>query len=149
MLVRLLDKPAPMKITATATRTGQTINIKTDVTDLAEPGPDIRLRVALVEETVAYTGGNRASRYVQVVRHFAGGVAGTPMKAKSASNKFSVELDTVRKNIKTYLDRVNENKPFPNKDRPLDLKKLRVVAFVQNDETGEILNAVQVDVKGE
>jgi hypothetical protein len=149
VLAGLLEKPAKMKIAATATRTGSKIDIKTDVTDLPETGPDIRLRVVLVEDEVAYTGGNKASKYVQVVRHFPNGAAGTAMKSKNVKESFTVDVDTVRKNLKAYLDKMNDTKPYPTRDRPLDLKKLRVVAFVQNDETGEVLNAVQVDVKGE
>jgi hypothetical protein len=149
VLARLLEKPAKVKIMATAKRTGSTIDIKTDVTDLPETGPDIRLRVVLVEEEVAYTGGNRGSKCVQVVRHFAKGAAGTAMKTKNVKESFTVDLDTVRKDLRAYLEKMNDTKPYPTKDRPLELKKLRVVAFVQNDETGEVLNAVQVDVKGE
>ena len=36
---------------------------------------------------------------------------------------------------------------FPNKERPMELKNLKVIAFVQNDDDGEVLQAVQVDVK--
>ena len=148
-LAELLERPTKLKLSAAATRTGNKIEIKTDVADLSETGPDIRLRVVLVEDVVTYTLGTKATKYVQVVRHFPNGAAGTAMKAKSATEKYTVDLDLVRKNIKAYLDKVNEARPFPNKERPLELKKLRVVAFVQNDETGEVLNAVQVDVKGE
>jgi hypothetical protein len=35
---------------------------------------------------------------------------------------------------------------LPSKERPLALKNLAVVAFVQNDDTTEVLQAVQVDV---
>ncbi len=149
VLARLLEKDTKMKITATAKRTGSKIDIKTDITDLPETGPDIRLRVVLVEDEVAYTAGNKASKYVQVVRHFPGGAAGTQLKTKNAKETFTVDLDSVRKNLKAYLDKMNDTKAYPTKDRPLELKKLRVVAFVQNDETGEVLNAVQVEVKGE
>ncbi len=148
-LAELLEKPTKIKLTASATRKGNKIEIKTDVADLAETGPDIRLRVALVEQEIAYVGGNKLPKHVQVVRHFPNGAAGTAMKAKSATETYSVDLDLLTKNLKAYLDKTNEAKPFPTKERPLDLKKLRVVAFVQNDETGEVLNAVQVDVKGE
>jgi hypothetical protein len=148
-LAEKLEEPAKMKITAAATRKGNKIDVKTDVTDLPETGPDIRLRVVLVEDNVSYPGGNKLSKHVQVVRHFLNGAAGTAMKTKNATESFTVDLDTLRKNLKAYQDKVNESAPFPNKERPLDLKKLRVIAFVQNDDTGEVLNAVQVDVKGE
>ena len=148
-LAELLEKPTKLRLTVTATRKGSKIDIKTDVADLQETGPDVRLRVVLVEDEVAYTGANKMTKHIQVVRHFPNGAAGTAMKAKAATETHTVDLDMVRKNLKAYLDKTNEATPFPTKDRPLDLKKLRVVAFVQNDETGEVLNAVQVEVKGE
>jgi len=33
-------------------------------------------------------------------------------------------------------------------ERPMALRNLRVVAFIQNDETNEVLAAVQVEVEG-
>ncbi len=147
LLGELLEKPSKMKISATATKKGNKLEIKTDVADLQETGSDIRLRVALVEANVAYTGSNKETKFVQVVRHFPTGASGTAMTKKTASESYTVDLDMVRKNLNAYLDKSNDVKPFPNKSRPLELKNLRVVAFVQNDETGEVLNAVQVDVK--
>jgi hypothetical protein len=149
ILGALLEKPTKIKLTATATRKGSKIEIKTGVADLPETGPDIRLRVALVEDEVEYTGANKVAKHRQIVRHFPNGAAGTAMKNKSASETYTVDLAVVRKNITAFLDKTNDATPFPTKDRPLDLMNLRVVAFVQNDETGEVLNAIQVDVKGE
>jgi hypothetical protein len=145
ILGALLKKPTKIKLTAAATRKGDKIEIKTGVSDLAETGPDVRLRVVLVEDEVKYTGANKIAKHRQVVRHFPNGAAGTAMKSKSANETYIVDLATVRKNITAFLDKTD----IPAKDRPLELMKLRVVAFVQNDETGEILNAIQVDVKGE
>jgi hypothetical protein len=55
-------------------------------------------------------------------------------------------LDDVRKNVTKYLDDTAKEIPFPNGIPALELKNLKVVAFVQNDRTKEILQAVQVDV---
>ena len=44
---------------------------------------------------------------------------------------------------------MDSNGPFFGKEPPVDLKNLRLVAFVQNDETGEILQAVEVDLPKE
>ena len=55
----------------------------------------------------------------------------------------------VRKDITSYLDDYAANeRPFRDNLRPLDLKSLKVIAIVQNDKTQEILQAVQIDVKG-
>jgi hypothetical protein len=47
------------------------------------------------------------------------------------------------------LDEYGKAHAFPNSRRPLDLKNLRVVAFIQDDQTKEVLQAAQVDVKGQ
>jgi hypothetical protein len=64
-----------------------------------------------------------------------------------SSHQATVKLGELRKQLEDYLKRTEEATGFPNKDRPLELKTLRVVAFVQNDETGEVLQAGQVEVK--
>jgi hypothetical protein len=148
-LGKLLETPTKLRLTASAARKGSTIDIKTDVADLQEVGRDVRLRIALVEDEVTYTGRNGVAKHVHVVRHFPDGAGGKPMLAKTSNSTTTVDLEEVKKSLKAYLEKVNEATPFPNKDRPLDLKKLSVIVFVQNDETGEVLNAVQVAVKGE
>ena len=61
---------------------------------------------------------------------------------------FTVDVEELRKKLKAYLDKYGEKRPFPNKDRPLELKKLRVIAFVQNDKNGEVMQSAQVEVGG-
>jgi len=58
-----------------------------------------------------------------------------------------VDLDELKKSLKDAWLKTVEKEKIVIKDQPLELKKLKVVAFVQNDTTKEILQAVQVDVK--
>jgi hypothetical protein len=55
---------------------------------------------------------------------------------------------SLKKKLADYLDKHAAKRPFPGKERPMELKKLKVVAFVQNDRGGEVLQAAQVDVAG-
>lgn len=149
-LLPLLEKPAQAKLQATAKRQGAKIHIDVTASDVKSDGDNLRLRVALVEEQIAYKGGNNIAEHHHVVRAFAGGVAGEKVvKGKTLSKTLTVDIDQVRKDLRAYLDKTDKATPFPNKDRPLDLKKLRVVAFVQNDATREVLQAIQVDVPAE
>ena len=64
----------------------------------------------------------------------------------------TVKLDDVRAaNNKALDDFAAELKKqgadFNFAGRPMALKNLKLVAFVQNDETNEVLQAVQVDVE--
>ena len=144
-----LEEPAKAKLTLSATQKGETLTIQAGVSDLAATGDDIRLRVVLAEKSVTYKGGNNLGVYRHLVRHFPGGPEGLPLKEKTFKKTFTVDLAKLRKEIKEYLDSVGERRPFPNKERPLELKNLLVVAFVQNDQGGDVFQAVQADVVAE
>ena len=144
----LLEKPARAKLTATAVRKGDKIDITAEVSNIDRPDPLNRLIVALVEEEIHYQGGNQIRVHHHVVRDLPGGKAGLAVREDSAKQTVSVDLTELRQRLKKYLDDFakNNDQPFPNKDRPMELKNLKVVAFVQNDRTKEVLQAVQVDV---
>ena len=55
----------------------------------------------------------------------------------------------LRKQLTAYLDDFSKKEEIKWKAKPLDLKKLRVIAFVQNDATREVLQADEVEVKAE
>ena len=77
-----------------------------------------------------------------------GGVKGFPLPKKTAEQTVTVNLDDLRLKINDYLDDFAKNEgDFSKPDRPLELKNLRVVAFVQDDDGNEVLQSVQVDVK--
>ncbi|MFQ3591664.1 MAG: hypothetical protein SNJ82_00545 [Gemmataceae bacterium] len=145
----LLERPAEAKLALRATRKGDKLTIEAAVSELAKPSEDLRLRVALVEKEVAYKGRNGLPVHHQVVRHMPGGEAGRAIAGKEGKFPLEVDLAAIKKNLNDYLDKVNEKRPFETKDRPMELKNLRVVAFVQNDKTNEVLQAVVVDVKAE
>jgi hypothetical protein len=143
----LLETSAKAKVQANAVRKGNRIDISAEVTDVEQQGDKVRLRLALVEDQVRYTGGNNLRFHHRVVRAMPGGVEGLALKEKSGKQSVTVNLDELRKSLSAYLDAYAERKSFPNDQRPMDFKNLSVVAFVQNDETKEILQAVQVEVR--
>src|SRR5262249_35072691 len=126
----LLNTPARTKLKATAVRKGDKIDITAEVTDLDEPGDRTRLRLALVEEWAQYQGANRLRYHHHLVRAMRGGASGLALKDKTGKQTASIDLDELRKDLNRYLD----SRKFPQQDRPaIDLKRLSVVAFVQND----------------
>lgn len=141
----LLETPAKAAITLGVTRKDNKVTIATKV-ESAATGKEVRLRLALIEEAVNYKGGNGVPVHHHVVRAMPGGADGTVVTDKSFKKDFTVDLDELKKTLTTYLEKHNEKQAFPNKDRPLELKKLKVVAFLQNDRGGEVLQAVQADV---
>ncbi|HEY1861127.1 MAG TPA: hypothetical protein VGG61_12270 [Gemmataceae bacterium] len=145
-----LEKTSKAILKATAVQKDGKIAITAEASGVETPSDKIRLRLALVEDKVTYKGGNGVPEYHSVVRALPGGAAGLALKEKTGKQEASVDLDDLRKSLKKYLDDyADKEDAFPNKERPLELKNLRVVAFVQNDQTMEVLQAIQVDVNEE
>jgi hypothetical protein len=145
----LLEKPSPIKLKATVTRKGNKVNISADVSGVEKPAESVRLRLLLVEEQVNYVGSNNIRVHRHLVRDMPGGTRGVAVKEKTGKLTATVDLGELRNDLNKYLDAVAKEAPFPNKDRPLELKQLRVIAFVQDDKTREVLQAVEVKVPGE
>jgi hypothetical protein len=147
----LLEQPAIGTIKLTAKQTGSKVEITAEASGVdAKSDANIRLRLALVEDKVEYKGGNGIPEYHHVVRDMPGGVTGFPVKDGGVKQTVTVDLDELKKGLKKYLDEwAAENDKFPGKLPEIELKNLRVVAFLQNDKTKEVLQATQVDVKAE
>jgi thiol-disulfide isomerase/thioredoxin len=143
-----LEKPAGVKLGVTVGKGAKGgYTAKATVSDLETPGEKLMLRFALAEERVRYTGGNGIRYHHMVVRAMPGGIKGFPLTAKTAEQTVSFDPAELRTELGKYLDDfARAEEPFPRPDRPLALKNLKLIAFVQNDATKEILHAVQVDV---
>jgi tetratricopeptide (TPR) repeat protein len=119
----------------------------------AEKAGKVTLHVAVVEDEIRYLGSNGVRFHSLVVRKLLGSPEGTVLQKAGAKTAFSasIELAAVHASLDAYLDKYEKDRQarqngFAFKDRVdrLDPKKLRVVAFVQDDETKEILQAVFV-----
>jgi hypothetical protein len=143
----LLEEPTKLKITASAKRAADKIQIQTEVAGVPDPSGDLKLRLVLVEETVSFAGSNKIRIHHQVVRAMPGGVDGVALKNGTQSTKNEVDLKELRGQLGEYLDNYAATKrAFPQPGRPMEMHDLRVIAFVQDDSSKEILQAVQVNV---
>jgi hypothetical protein len=141
---RLLDIPSAVKLSGSAVQHGNRVSIQVDVTDLKKPGPDVRLRLLLVEETVRYAARNRVRFHHHVVRSMVGGTDGFPLHDKDSKHTAAVDLDALRKSLRSYLEDCNRcRQAFPDDERPLELANLRLIALVQDEATCEILQAAE------
>jgi hypothetical protein len=146
---RQLEKPADVNLTVDAAKKGSKISITAEAAKLNRPSMEgIRLRVALVEEQVAYKGGNGLATHQNVIRTVPE-PKGVEFKDKAAKLTTSVDLADLRKKHLDFLEQAAKKRPYPSKEQPLELKKLRVVAFVQDDKTNEVLQTAVVEVKGD
>jgi hypothetical protein len=146
----LLEKPAQAALEVSAARRGNKIDINAEAADVATPGETTRLRFALIEETARYVGGNGIRFHHHIVRAMPGGEKGFALKDKTTRQSVSVDLADLKKQLAQYITTVAKKGmvKFPEPEEVLDLKNLRVVAFVQNDKTKEVLQAKEVEVSG-
>ena len=142
-----LEKPAGAKIQLAASQKGNEISIKAVVSNVANPGDKVFLRFALVEERVRFQGGNGLAYHHSVVRSMPGGVKGFALAKKDLEQTATADLEKVRAEINKHLDDISKRADHTFSVRPMALRNLRVVAFVQNDDTGEVVQATQVDVE--
>ena len=134
-------------ITGKVNRAGDILAVDVSADGVKEP-KGLKLRVVLTEDSIKYVGGNALRFHHHVVRHFAGGTAGTEIKDAKTTKNLSIDLNAVQAELKKYQDTYakNEKITYANDAPVLDKTGLKVVVFVQNDATGEVLNAIQLDV---
>jgi hypothetical protein len=140
---KLLETPTAIQVAASAVRTGDKIDIIAKVTGPEKADDKLRLRLALVEDWVRFKGPNGMQYHHRVVRALPGGMKGFALKQKESEHKATVDLDELRRKLNKYLD----EEFGPDSPRPMRLRDLHVVAFVQNDDSTEILQAIDVAVK--
>lgn len=143
-----LEKAPAAKLALTVTKDDKGFTAKAAVSELAKPGEKIMLRFALTENRVRYPGGNGVRYHQQVVRAMPGGTKGFALNKAAQDQSVTVNIDEVKGKLVKYLDDFAKTEsPFPRSNRPLALQGLKLVAFIQDDATGEILNAALVDLK--
>src|SRR5262249_36815342 len=125
-----LDIGAQGKIKLSAENKSGKIDIRAEVSDLSKTGDDIRLHFVLVEEVARYQGSNGQRLHHHVVRGFPGGLEGFALNEKTGKQNLRVNVADVAKSLNDYLDGY-KNYKFTEDDRSLNLKHLKVVAFIQ------------------
>jgi hypothetical protein len=154
---RVIEEPLKgkreAKIELAARRVGDDVQITASASlggSAGAPPSSPRLRLALVEEEVNYTGRNRLPSHHHVVRSMPGGVEGRAIEEGKIRFEESIRLSEVRRTQERYLKEYPSSPgsrgalsgPLP----PVELKKLSVVAFVQDDSDRMVLNAIVTPV---
>ncbi|MBU6296388.1 MAG: hypothetical protein KJS91_17040, partial [Planctomycetes bacterium] len=104
------------------------------------------LRVALVEDSVRYPGRNGQRIHHHVVRALLGDPKGIAPDGVQGSQSVKFNISAVKKEISEYLEKSHARRPFLDDERPLDLGKLSVVAWFQNIDTKEIVQASRISL---
>lgn len=135
---------------------GQTINVSGQAGLLPAGADKVKkatLRVALVQNLVRYTGANGVRFHTFVVRKLMGPPAGTLLQTAGRRTEFSASVDVTKlgDSLDAYLTKFEKDRSeargafaFSDTVAKIDPKQLWVVAFVQDDQTKEILQSVFV-----
>jgi hypothetical protein len=84
-----------------------------------------------------------------VVRAMPGGPDGLPPKKGKLSYTGEVDLAKLKSQLAKHLAGIESRSGTEFSEKPLDLKSLHLVAFVQNDDTDEVLQAAAIPVTGD
>jgi len=142
-----LESDAKAKLKLKATRKGDKIDMTADYDGLEKPGENMRLLFALVEDVARYQGSNGQRLHHHVVRSLPNGPEGKALEKKSGNQSASVSISDLTKSLEKYLAAFSKKRNYEFEDQPMDLKKLKVVAFIQDNDSKKILQAAQVDLE--
>lgn len=145
----LLEKASRANLQVTASRKGDKLSIEVNASEVKDAAESTLLHVAIVEDEVSYTGGNKIAKHHFVVRGFASDKEGVPVTEKAMKKSFTIDVNELKTSLKAYLDKFDKSArgPFPSDARPLDLKNLHVIAFLQDDNSSEVIQSAHAEVK--
>ena len=145
ILGEMLDEKSDYTIDGTATLKDGTVSTSVKVKGADKADEKIKVRVLLCEEEVRFPGGNGVRFHHQVVRSSFGKLGG--WEAKAGEVKAIVKLDDLKAELNKEIDKFEKDRSFKFPSRPMDMKHLKVIVLVQDDDSGEILQAAQMEVK--
>lgn len=149
-----------VEIALSGERSGNRLTVQSTVS-ITDPeirgNANLRMRIALAEKNVRYTGGNKLPEHHWVVRSMIGGPDGLPLETSQISTSYTTDVDLaeVEADLQTYLEEwVAENfvgrkleEVFDTSCLDIDETQLVLVAFVQDDSTHVILQAAVLEVR--
>lgn len=115
---------------------------------------NLRLRVALVEGSVHYTGITGVHLHRKVVRKMLGGAEGVSLEADErgiARFEATQDLMELESDLEQHMRELQEERDIELTELTCKINRddLSLVAFVQNDDSKEILNAIAVPIRND
>lgn len=110
--------------------------------------PNLRLRLALVDNDIHLRAPNGIREHHNVVREMPGGAKGSGARGDKLEYTLSMPLAEVVEHLEDYLKQFEAGRNLQFTTKPTKLGSLSLVGWVQNDATREILQAVIVPVTG-
>lgn len=145
----LLKETTDVVLQLSADADGENLNLSAAVSGLEATSPNLRLRLILAEDDIHFEASNGIRRHEMVVRTMPGGPSGVKPKEGKLEFSESISLEDFKNELVDYLAAYEEGNNWQFSAKPLALDRLYLVAFVQDDDTGEVLQVATVPVTGE
>jgi hypothetical protein len=152
-----LDVKPGAAIRLKAVTAGDKVEVNAQVGKAGRPGQMLRLQIALVEEMVHYTGENGVRFHPMVVRGVAStekNALGFPMATgRTSKTAYAFDLAKMSTDAQAHLDEMEGGSSerfgkfqFVERKSEINRDNLRVVAWVQDDKTKQVLQVATVDL---
>lgn len=143
----ILNEKTDIKLELKVKRENNRIILTAKANELGDEQSNRKLRFAVFEDEVRYPGGNGMRFHRGVVRAMPGGADGIALTKYEESHDVTLDLDELRTRLTKHLDEYAKNEaPFARPHRPLELKQLKAVAWIQDDAGKPILQAAFADI---
>ncbi|RPI88862.1 MAG: hypothetical protein EHM42_04025 [Planctomycetaceae bacterium] len=143
-----LTEQIGISIELAAKARGDAVELRAEAGGLPSFPEAVRLRLALAEEKVAMPARNGIRMHHMIVRTLPGGPDGIAPRDGKLSFDGLAEIGKLRERIEAYLEDVEKESEEKFDRKPIDLRKLVLVGWLQNEETGEIIQSASVPVDG-
>ena len=145
LVERLLEEKSDLQIELAASQQEDTLQISCTASGIGE-GEDVtevpdtaRLRLAIAESGIAFTGLNGFREHDMVVRKVIGGDLGISPSDGKLTYEGTVSLEELRTELHNYLTQYEASVSHQFTETPLDLTNLSVVAIVQESVSRKVL----------
>ena len=142
----ILKEASPIRFDMKAVRDGNNLQISVSVEGIKlKVDSEFKLRMALVENGIQYVAPNGIRVHNKVVRAMPGTVNGVSISESKISFSETLSIDELKDRLNNELDSWSDLNNASLTTRPLDLKNLQLVAFIQDDENRRILQSDVTD----
>ena len=146
----LLDKVQP-KLNLSAKALPGLVQVTATVTDLNPIPPNLRLLLVVAENRVEFRSDNGIRVHDMLVRAVPSKIEGIAPDKTTGQLTHTFKLSTagLRKGLTAHLANVEKESEQTFRDKPLDLKDLKLIGFLQDIKTGEVTQAAIIPLPAE
>ena len=140
-------KPEPgLQIKLEVTRSGESVKVTAKVSNLTDLADKPRLYLLVVEDEIDFLAPNGIRRHDAIARRFLNDLAGFELKPDALEHSVEFQVDGLRVQLSKDLEELEKQESIQFSVKPLDLKKLRIVAFIQNSTNAKVFQTTTAPV---